>query len=64
MSVTSPNHLLASLASADLELLRPHLKPVELKHEAVLFEAGAKVERYRQILVTEGIRRQRLDLSI
>jgi CRP-like cAMP-binding protein len=45
MSVTSPNHLLASLAPADLELLRPHLKPVELKHEAVLFEAGAKVDR-------------------
>src|ERR1700747_1629354 len=45
MSATSPNHLLASLAPADLELLRPHLKPVELKHEAVLFEAGAKVDR-------------------
>jgi CRP-like cAMP-binding protein len=45
MSVTSPNHLLASLAPADLELLRPHLKPVELKHEAVLFVAGDKVDR-------------------
>jgi hypothetical protein len=45
MSATSLNHLLASLAPADLELLRPHLKPVELKHEAVLFEAGAKVDR-------------------
>jgi hypothetical protein len=28
----------------DLEL-RPHLKPVELKHEAVLFEAGDKIDR-------------------
>ena len=45
MAITSPNHLLASLAPADLELLRPHLKPVELKHEAVLFQAGAKVDR-------------------
>jgi hypothetical protein len=31
---------LASLAPAEFELLRPHLKPTELKHEAVLFVAG------------------------
>jgi CRP-like cAMP-binding protein len=37
--------LLASLAPADYELLRPHLKPVELKREVVLFEAGDKIDR-------------------
>jgi CRP-like cAMP-binding protein len=41
----SPNRLLASLLPADFELLRPHLKPVELVHEAVLFEAGDTVDR-------------------
>jgi CRP-like cAMP-binding protein len=41
---SSPNHLFASLALEDLELLRPHLKPVELKHEAVLFAAGDTVD--------------------
>jgi CRP-like cAMP-binding protein len=42
---SSPNRLLASLLPADLELLRPHLQPTELKHEAVLFEAGDKIDR-------------------
>jgi CRP-like cAMP-binding protein len=41
----SPNRLLASLVPADFELLRPHLKPVQLEHEAVLFVAGAKFDR-------------------
>ena len=45
MSSQSPNGLLASLTAADFELLRPHLKPVELKHEAVLFDAGDKIDR-------------------
>jgi CRP-like cAMP-binding protein len=40
---TSPNGLLASVAPSDFELLRPHLKPIELKNEAVLFEAGDRV---------------------
>ena len=44
-SPSSPNRLLASLNNADLELLRPHLKPVELVHEAVLFEPGETVDR-------------------
>src|SRR3981081_1417708 len=44
-SPSSPNRLLASLNPADLELLRPHLKPVELVHEAVLFEPGETVDR-------------------
>lgn len=42
-SIQSQNHLLASLRSADFELLRPHLKQIELVHEKVLFEAGDKV---------------------
>jgi CRP-like cAMP-binding protein len=45
MSSKSPNGLLASLAPAEFELLRPHLKPTELKHEAVLFVAGDKIDR-------------------
>ena len=39
-SARSPNRLLASLPAADFELLRPHLKTIELVHEVVLFEAG------------------------
>jgi CRP-like cAMP-binding protein len=42
-SIQSQNHLLASLPSADFELLRPHLKHIELAHEKVLFEAGDTV---------------------
>jgi CRP-like cAMP-binding protein len=41
----SPNRLLASLRPADLELLGPHLRPVELENETVLFEAGDQVDR-------------------
>jgi CRP-like cAMP-binding protein len=41
----SPNRLLASLDRADFELLRPQLKPVELVHEAVLFETGNPIDR-------------------
>jgi hypothetical protein len=37
--------LLASLLPVDFELLRPHLNPAELVHEAVLFEAGDKIDR-------------------
>jgi CRP-like cAMP-binding protein len=44
-SPISPNRLLASLLPADFELLRPHLKPVDLVHEAVLFEIGDTVDR-------------------
>jgi CRP-like cAMP-binding protein len=44
-SSRSPNRLLASLLPADFELLRPHLKPVELKNETVLFEAGDPIDR-------------------
>jgi len=42
-SAQSSNRLLASLPSADFELLRPHLKTIELIHEAVLFQAGDPV---------------------
>ena len=44
-SPSSPNGLLASLVPADFELLRPHLKPVEFKKEAVLYSAGDKIDR-------------------
>jgi CRP-like cAMP-binding protein len=43
-SPVSPNRLLASLPPADFELLRPHLKPIEFKNEAVLYAAGDKVD--------------------
>jgi CRP-like cAMP-binding protein len=45
MHVSSPNRLLASLLPGDFELLRPHLTPVELVHEAVLFETGDTIDR-------------------
>ena len=45
MSSDSPNRLLASLSSADFELLRPHLNAVTLVHEAVLFEPGDPIDR-------------------
>ena len=41
----SSNHVLASLAAADLDMLRPHLRSVELPQEMVLFEAGAAIKR-------------------
>jgi len=44
-SSDSRNRLLASLLPADFELRRPHLMPVELVHEAVLFESGDKIDR-------------------
>jgi CRP-like cAMP-binding protein len=44
-SSSSPNHLLASLRPADFALLQPHLRPVELVHEAVLYETGAAIDR-------------------
>jgi CRP-like cAMP-binding protein len=37
------NLLLASLSSADLKLLEPHLRPLELKQHKVLWEAGQSV---------------------
>ena len=42
-AVQHPNRLLASLPAADFELLRPHLKPFELVHEDLLFDAGDPV---------------------
>jgi len=39
----SSNLLLASLSASDAADLQPHLKPVHLEHEKVLFEAGEKV---------------------
>ena len=37
------NRLLASLPAADFELLRPHLKPFEMVHGDLLFDAGDPV---------------------
>jgi CRP-like cAMP-binding protein len=42
--VQHPNRLLASLPPADFELLRPHLKPFDLIHEDLLFDAGDAIE--------------------
>lgn len=39
----SPNNFLASLSPSDFRRVQPHLKSVELKHEAVLFETNAKI---------------------
>lgn len=36
---------MASLPSADFELLRPHLKTIELVHATVLFDAGDAIKR-------------------
>jgi len=38
-----PNRLLQTLPAADFEAARPHLEVVELKREAVLVEAGQKL---------------------
>jgi hypothetical protein len=39
----SSNLLLASLSGGDAAALQPHLKPVHLEHERILFEAGDEV---------------------
>lgn len=39
----SPNKFLAALGASDFRLLQPHLKPFELRHEAVLFDTGASI---------------------
>jgi CRP-like cAMP-binding protein len=41
----SPNHLLAALPAAAFELLRPHLKTIELIQEEVLVAAGDRLTR-------------------
>jgi CRP-like cAMP-binding protein len=38
-----PNHVLASLSQNDFEQLNPHLKPFELVHGDLLFDAGETV---------------------
>jgi len=43
--MSSPNLFLASLSSADLDVLRPHLRAVELQQSNVLFEMGAAIDR-------------------
>jgi len=41
----SPNGFLSSLAADDFELIRPHLRTVELTPESVLVEAGDETKR-------------------
>jgi CRP-like cAMP-binding protein len=43
VSNTPTNLLLASLSTADLNLLKPHLSPLDFKQHKVLFEAGDSV---------------------
>ena len=42
---SQPNLFLKSLAEADYEVLRPHLKPSELTQGTVLFEIGAPIHQ-------------------
>src|ERR1700704_2400912 len=44
-AVQHPNRLLAALPAADFELLSAQLKPIDLVHEKVLFEAGDLIQR-------------------
>ncbi len=44
-SPRSPNRFLASLRPTDFEVLRPHLKYVELVHEVVLYKTGDTIDR-------------------
>jgi CRP-like cAMP-binding protein len=39
-----PNRLLASLPPQDFEMLRPHLKPFDLVHGDLLFDAGDRLD--------------------
>lgn len=41
----SPNKLLASLPAKLFKEIEPHLKSIELRHTAVVMEAGGRVER-------------------
>jgi CRP-like cAMP-binding protein len=41
----SPNHFLASLSAQDSELIRPHLQPMELPREAILYRAEETISR-------------------
>lgn len=46
MAISQPaNELLAALQVADLDLLRPHLRTIDLKFGQVLVESGAPLER-------------------
>lgn len=59
------NRLLAGLAAADFELLRPHLVPVDLAHGAKLQEVGHALEDvwFPQTAVTSIISRSPRGLS-
>jgi CRP-like cAMP-binding protein len=42
--VKHPNHLLASLSAADFDLIRPHLKSVDLPNEKILVRTGDPIK--------------------
>jgi CRP-like cAMP-binding protein len=37
------NRILGALSAADLEVLKPHLRPVKLEHQRILFDTGEPV---------------------
>jgi hypothetical protein len=37
--LNSANHFLASLSARDSELIKPHLRPLELPQQAILYKA-------------------------
>jgi CRP-like cAMP-binding protein len=41
----SPNHFLSTLPNGDFDLLRPHLHPLEMIQEDILFQTGDIIER-------------------
>src|SRR5712671_2282944 len=43
--LNSANHFLASLSAHDSELIKPHLHPMELPHEAILYKAEDTISR-------------------
>ena len=44
ISTVSPNRLLANLMPSDFDLVRPHLRDLELVHGAVLAVAGDELK--------------------
>ena len=42
--LNSPNHFLASLSAHDSDLLRPHLKALQLRQGAVIYSAEETIE--------------------
>jgi CRP-like cAMP-binding protein len=43
--LNSPNHFLASLSPRDSDLLRPHLKALQLRQGAIIYRAEDTIEQ-------------------